>query len=174
MAFHNDIRRAWLGLAGCIASTGVPAKWLASLTLLSSAAFGSVVNEDYLDRLARVESDNRPQAVGKAGELGAYQLKKAAWDDAVRRMFGRIPESYSFCRRNCFDPAKSRVVAREHLLWLERTMVREGHTPTKISLYMSYNLGMTMSERYAHNHRHPSLADQRKAVFARAERIFSP
>ena len=152
----------------------MPAGWLASLTFLTAPAMATLVDEDYLDRVARIESDNRPSAVGRAGELGAYQLKKAAWEDSVRRMFGRIPKAYAYCRANCFDPAKSRAVAREHLLWLERTMTKEGFTPSKISLYMSYNLGMTMSERYAHNHRHPSLADQRKAVFARAERILHP
>lgn len=148
--------------------------WLASLIFLSTPAKATIVDDDYLDRLARVESDNRPTAVGRAGELGAFQLKKAAWDDAVRRMFGRVPSGYSYCRTNCFDPVKSRAVAREHLLWLEQRMTKEGFVPSKISLYMSYNMGMTMSERYAHNHRHPSLTEQRKAVFTRAERIFNP
>lgn len=158
-----------MGLAGCIAhTTGVSAEWLAPLTP------PSIVDETYMDRLAVVESNGNATAVGKAGELGAYQLKRAAWDDAVKRMFGRIPASYAYTRSNCFDPDKSRRVAREHLLWIERTMVRDGFSPTKISLYMSYNMGITMSERYAHNHRHPSLAHQRKAILQRAERIFTP
>lgn len=141
--------------------------WLAPLTLSAT-----IVDDTYLDRLAVVESQGRTNAVGKAGELGAYQLRRAAWDDAVRRMFGSIPSSYAYCRANCFDPEKSRRVAREHLLWLERTMSKEGFSPTKISLYMSYNMGINMSERYAHNHRHSSLTDQRKAILRRAELIF--
>lgn len=148
--------------------------WLASLTCLTIPAQASIVSEDYLDKLAIVESDNRPKAVGRAGELGAYQLKQAAWTDAVRRMFGRIPAAYDYTRANCFDPVKSRAVARQHLLWLEQTMTKKGFTPSKISLYMSYNLGMSMSERYAHNHQHPSLSNERKAVFTRAKHIFYP
>lgn len=171
MTGHLDFCKAWLlGLAGCIAhTTGVSAVWLAPLTLQAS-----IVDETYLDRLAVVESDGRATAIGKAGELGAYQIRRAAWEDSVRRMFGRIPASYAYCRANCFDPAKSRRVAREHLLWIERTLSREGFVVTKISLYMSYNMGINMAERYAHNHRHPSLTDQRKAILQRAERIFSP
>jgi hypothetical protein len=148
--------------------------WLASLTFLTLPVQASIVSEDYLDRLAIVESNNRPKAVGRAGELGSFQLKEAAWTDSVRRMFGRIPQSYAYSRSNCFDPVKSRAVAREHLLWLERTMTKEGFTPNKISLYMSYNLGMSMSERYAHNHKHPSLTNEQKAIFTRAEHIFYP
>jgi hypothetical protein len=171
MTRHLNFCKAWLlGLAGCIAqTTGVSAVWLAPLTLQAS-----IVDETYLDRLAVVESNGRATAVGKAGELGAYQIRRAAWEDSVRRMFGRIPASYAYCRANCFDPEKSRRVARDHLLWIERTLAKKGYKPTKISLYMSYNMGINMAERYAHNHRHTTLTDERKSILQRAERIFSP
>lgn len=171
MTSHSGRCKAWLlGLAGCIANTtGAPAVWLALLTPFICQA--SIVDDAYLDRVASIESGGRADAVGRAGELGAYQLKRSAWEDSVRRMFGRIPASYAYTRSNCFDPDKSRTVAREHLRWLEERLSARGITPSKIVLYMSYNMGLTASIRYGNDPKDPRLPQLRASVLSRAESI---
>lgn len=158
-------RRVLLSLAGCIASTGAPALLLASLPL--SAA--TLVDDDLLMKVARIESNGNTYAVGDSGlALGAFQMHRASWDDSVRRLFGHIPKSYAYCKANCFDWKKSYVVAQEHLRWLEERQLKMGITPTKISLYMSYNLGIKGSNRYGNQHTNPLLPEARRRILERA------
>ena len=160
-------RKVLLSLAGCIASTGAPALLLASLPLSAQAA--SLVDDDLLVKVARIESNGDPRAVGDSGlALGAFQLHRASWEDSVRRLFGRIPSSYAYCKANCFDWKKSYVVAKEHLRWLEERQLKMGISPTKISLYMSYNLGNTGAYRYAYRYQDPRIPAYRRTILDRA------
>ena len=164
---HRIFRKVLLSLAGCIASTGAPALLLASLPLSAQAA--SLVDEDLLMRVARIESNGDARAVGDSGlALGAFQLHRASWEDSVRRLIGRIPSSYAYTKANCFDWKKSCLVAQEHLRWLEESQLKMGITPTKISLYMSYNLGNTGAYRYAYDHKSPNLSAPRRRILERA------
>ena len=52
-----------------------------------SAHGATVVTKALLDHIAKVESGNNPYAIGKAGELGAYQLKAIAVAE-VNRIYG--------------------------------------------------------------------------------------
>lgn len=161
------LRRVLLSLAGCIASTGAPALLLASLPFAAQAA--SLVDDDLLMKVASIESNGNTYAVGDSGlALGAFQMHRESWDDSVRRLFGRIPRSYAYCKANCFDWKKSYVVAQEHLRWLEERQLKMGITPTKISLYMSYNLGNTGAYRYAYQHNNPRLPEVRRRILQRA------
>ena len=162
---HPIFRRVLLSLAGCIASTGAPALLLASLPL--SAA--SLVDDGLLMKVAQIESNVNPTAVGDSGlALGAFQMHRASWDDSVRRLFGRIPRSYAYGKANCFDWKKSCLVAQEHLRWLEERQLKMGITPTKISLYMSYNLGNTGAYRYEYDYKSPELPAPRRRILERA------
>ena len=162
---QSIFRRVLLSLAGCIASTGAPALLLASLPL--SAA--SLVDDGLLMKVAQIESNVNPAAVGDSGlALGAFQMHRASWDDSVRRLFGHIPKSYAYGKANCFDWKKSYVVAQEHLRWLEERQLKMGLTPTKISLYMSYNLGIKGANRYGNQHSNPLLPEARRRILARA------
>lgn len=164
---HSIFRRVLLSLAGCIASTGAPALLLASLPLSAQAA--SLVDEDLLMRVARIESNGDARAVGDSGlALGAFQMHRASWEDSVRRLFGRIPRSYAYGKANCFDWKKSCLVAKEHLRWLEERQLKMGITPTKISLYMSYNLGNTGAYRYEYDYKSPELPAHRRRILERA------
>ena len=158
-------RRVLLSLAGCIASTGAPALLLASLPL--SAA--TLVDDNLLMKVAQIESNANPSAVGDSGlALGAFQMHRASWEDSVRRLFGHIPKSYAYCKANCFDWKKSYVVAQEHLRWLEERQLKMGITPTKISLYMSYNLGIKGANRYDYQYSNPNIPEARRRVLQRA------
>jgi hypothetical protein len=164
---NHLFRKVLLSLAGCIASTGAPALLLASLPLSAQAA--SVVDDDLLMKVAHIESNGNPMAVGDSGlALGAFQMHRDSWEDSVRRLFGTIPRSYAYCKANCFDWKKSCVVAQEHLRWLEERQVKMGISPTKISLYMSYNLGNTGAYRYAYRHDNPRLPQSRRRILQRA------
>jgi len=46
--------------------------------------------------------------------------------------------------------------------------LKMGLTPTKISLYMSYNLGIKGASRYGHQHSNPLLPETRRLILARA------
>jgi isocitrate lyase len=95
-------------------------------------------------------------------------MHRASWEDSVRRLFGRIPAAYAYNKTNCFDWKKSCLVAQEHLRWLEERQVKMGITPTKISLYMSYNLGNTGAYRYAFDYQNPRLPALRRRIYERA------
>ncbi|NCX56290.1 MAG: hypothetical protein EBW87_03725 [Burkholderiaceae bacterium] len=55
-----------------------------SIVALFLLGFNSAAASDaaFLEAVAQVESGMDRKAIGKAGERGMYQLKKAAWDDA--------------------------------------------------------------------------------------------
>lgn len=91
--------------------------WLIAITFVLAAVScrgASVVTDAMIDRVAWVESRNNPHAVGRAGELGAYQLKPIAVRE-VNRVFGT---HYHFVDAN--NMIKSREIARLYLVICER------------------------------------------------------
>ena len=90
---------------------------MASLIFSALAAFskchGSCVDDALLNKVAWVESRNNPKAVGKLGEVGAYQLRPIAIRE-VNRVNGMC-----FQLQDARDPVKSREIARLYLLICE-------------------------------------------------------
>jgi len=77
------------------------------------SAGASVVDDALLNRVAWAESRNNPKAVGKLGEIGAYQLRPIAIRE-VNRVFGtkyHIPDARKM--------VESREIARLYLLICE-------------------------------------------------------
>ena len=97
----------------------------------------SVVTEQFLDRVAWLESRNNPKAVGRAGELSAYQLLPRAVQD-VNKTVGW---------RHGFEAATrdhARGYAREYLRICESRIERIlGRQPTTQETYEAYRLGPT-------------------------------
>lgn len=80
---------------------------------IHSAGAPSVVDEALLNRVAWVESRNNPRAVGRLGEIGAYQLRPIAIRE-VNRVYGT-----KYHIRDATKMIESREIARLYLLICE-------------------------------------------------------
>ena len=110
------------------------------LLLLSAKAYCFDITESFLRKIAKIESDGNPTAVGdNSNALGLYQLHKSAWDDACRRNGVK----WEFNRQNAFNVERSTIVAKWHLEWLSERLEANGYEVTPMRLYMCYNLGLT-------------------------------
>ena len=108
--------------------------------LMSAQAYCYEINNAFLNKLAQIESDNNPTAVGDSSKaLGIYQMHKGAWDDACKRNGVK----WEFNRTNAFDVGRSTMVVRWHLAWLAERLEAHGYQVTPMRLYMCYNLGLT-------------------------------
>jgi soluble lytic murein transglycosylase-like protein len=109
------------------------------LFLISAQAYCYDISNAFLYKLATIESDNRPTAIGDSSHaLGLYQLHKSAWDDACKRNGVK----WEFNRQNAFNVERSTIVAKWHLEWLAERLEANGYEVTPMRLYMCYNLGM--------------------------------
>lgn len=99
---------------------------------------GSIVTDDYLNRVERVESGGR-QIVGDGGAaLGSFQMHHAAWDQ-VSKQTGWTWE----WRTGAFHRSVAKNYARAYLQWLERSLERRlGRPPTEAELYAAWNIGL--------------------------------
>ena len=94
---------------------------------LRSCAGASVVDEALLNKVAWTESRNNPSAVGKLGEVGAYQLRPIAIRE-VNRIYGT-----SYTIKDATTP-KAREIARLYLLICESRV----RVKTAASVYAKY------------------------------------
>lgn len=105
------------------------------LIALCQSCRGSVVTEPFLDSIAQRESGNNPSAIGRAGELGAYQLKRCAVAQVNSDRGWRMP-----FRRAAID--HGRAYCRAYCLYIERLLLaRLGRAPTPAEIYTSYQRG---------------------------------
>ena len=106
---------------------------------MSAQAYCYDISDAFLRKLAQIESDGNPTAVGdNSHALGLYQMHKSAWDDACKRNGVK----WEFNRTNAFDVSRSTIVARWHLEWLAERLEANGYQVTPMRLYMCYNLGL--------------------------------
>ena len=116
---------AWLGLAVII---------VAILSAKRSDG-ASVVTEEFLDRVAWIESRNNPNAIGKAGERSAYQLTPKAVEHANRER--EWDKTFAVATRY-----HARAYARAYLIICERVLTKRlKRQPTKDEVYRAYNRG---------------------------------
>jgi hypothetical protein len=154
---------------------------LALLLAYASAEAKSIVTDDYLDKVAMVESNFNFLAKGDNGKaLGAWQMHQPAWEDSCNYM--------KFCRPNdeelidtmktnykkwALDPVVSRSVARQYFLLLEDKMRKQKVKVTPISLYMAYNMGYSGASKFEFDHKAFWLDSKRKSILSRANHILS-
>ena len=157
-------------------------KLLALLLGCASVEAKSIVTEDYLDKVAMIESDFNYDAVGDKGKaIGAYQMHDAAWREGCVRL-----AHTSSCRDHWLgfadkhkelakDAIISRFVCKAYLEVLESQMKKNslGAGVTPISLYMAYNMGYMGAYAYRFKYDNLSLDSRRRSILARANYIFS-
>ena len=93
-----------------------------------------------LEAIAQVESGCDRNAVGKAGEKGMYQLKKASWSDANARLEAEGRQTYPFSRWR--DATAQDMTAAAYLRVLRQRFKADGHsTPSPEQLALAWNRG---------------------------------
>lgn len=119
---------------------------LSFLLACSTCQAKSIVTEELVHKVAVIESNVNPDAVGDNGEsLGAFQIGRKAWADAVaysKVVCGNhdyaIPEDWKGWAK---DYEMSHRAATFILQMHEDRMRRNGIKPTPFKLYMAYNMG---------------------------------
>lgn len=97
----------------------------------------SVVTEEFLDRLAWRESRNNPAAVGRAGELGAYQLRACAVEHVNnKRGWKSSHKAAALGQGRKYARAYCQILEGELNKWL-------GRQPLQIEVDHAYRLGPT-------------------------------
>lgn len=154
---------------------------LALLLAYTSVEAKSIVTDDYLDKVAMIESNFNYDAVGDKGKaLGAWQMHESSWREACQR-YARM-DAAGFTPWDDFsnnhkkfakDPAVSRLVAKMYLQILETQMNKSNIKVTPIALYMAYNMGFQGAYNKAFNYKSFWLDSKRQSILARANQILS-
>jgi hypothetical protein len=113
-----------------------------SIVALFLLGFNSAAASDaaFLEAVAQVESGMDRKAIGKAGERGMYQLKKAAWDDANALL--ESEKHFHFQWSQWRNPIAQDMIAAAHLRILRQRFKADGYsTPTPEQLALAWNRG---------------------------------
>ena len=113
-----------------------------SIVALFLLGFNSAAASDaaFLEAVAQVESGMDRKAVGKSGERGMYQLKKAAWDDANALL--ESEKHFHFQWSQWRNPTAQDMIAAAHLRILRQRFKADGYsTPTPEQLALAWNRG---------------------------------
>ena len=107
--------------------------WMMAATAAMAIALvschgASVVTDALLDRVAWSESRNNPRAVGRLGEVGAYQLRPIAIRE-VNRIYGT-----RYHVADARNMVRSREIARRYLTICEARV----NNPTPARVYAKY------------------------------------
>jgi hypothetical protein len=154
---------------------------LALLLSYASIEAKSIVTDDYLDKVAMVESNYNYDAVGDKGKaIGAWQMHEDSWRESCQRYArkdcaGFIPWD-DFAKNHkkfATDPVVSRLVAKMYLQILETQINNSKIKVTPISLYMAYNMGFQGAYKKSFDHKSYWLDNKRKSILARANQILS-
>jgi hypothetical protein len=153
----------------------------AFLLSYASVEAKSIITEDYLDRVAMVESNFNYEAVGDKGKaIGAWQMHEDSWRESCQRLARKDCAGFSPWddisknhKKFATDPLVSRLVAKMYLQILETQMNNSKIKVTPISLYMAYNMGFQGAYNKDFNFKSFYLDGKRKGILARANHILS-
>lgn len=117
-----------------------------------------------LDRIARIESNNNPSAIGDNGKSrGMFQMTEAAWIDvsAIRKAKGLPVYPWA---TGAHDARISRQYAADYLSILRNRLTRAlNRAPSNAELYAAYSHGMTGFRRAGFSLNKTAKHIQRKA-----------
>lgn len=149
---------------------------LSFLLACSTCQAKSIVTDELIHKVAIIESNANPDAVGDEGQsLGAFQIKRAAWADAVA--YSRLiagPHDYTLpedWKGHAKDYEMSHRAAGLILQMHEQRMLKNGIKPTDLKLYMAYNMGYHGASAYNFNIN--QTWGLRKAILLRAKNILA-
>ena len=135
--------------------------------------------QDFLPRLAAIESSGNPNAVGDKGKsLGMYQISKEAWRDGTdwirlnaHSLSIHLQPLGNNYKKECMDADKAKWIATFYLMYLADRMSRNKHPVNMKTLYMAYNCGYSKAQSFNFDMTHFAISDKRRAIFIRAATI---
>jgi hypothetical protein len=134
-----------------------------SFVVKSQAA--TVVTDQFLNTLAKLESNHNPAAVGDHGRArGEFQLWRCAWDQVNSQRLASAPYSQATNR------ATARLYATAYLRILEARLAKTtGRAPAPAELYAAWNLGPTRFHQLSYNLRKAPATTRKNARLVAAE-----
>lgn len=142
----------------------------------------SVVTEEYIDRIAMIESNYNYDAVGDKGKaIGAWQMHEDAFREACVYLahkednLGREQwlEFSKDHKKFAKDAGVGRLACKAYLTILERQMIKHKIKVTPIALYMAYNMGFQGAYNKHFDYKSYWLDSKRRSILARANTILS-
>lgn len=112
---------------------------------LSSGIDPADVAERLVDSVIQVESGGNARMVGRVGERGIMQIKRATWKQVTRHLYG---EPISFDR--AFDPKVNRRVGRAYLAEIQAFLHKhrgKWKSDERSLLLACYNIGPTRVQK---------------------------
>ncbi len=103
-----------------------------------------------LAAIAQVETGNNPNAVGRKGERGIYQILPTTW-----AQYSKLPVEAA-----ATDPGENDRVAREHLATLRLALCKRGLAMNAHALAGAWNLGEAGVMRSHNSKVHSDYADR--------------
>jgi len=154
-------------------------KKLYALGLLCIKLCGSIVTDDYVNRVFLIESSGNPHAVGDNGKsISGFQISEAAFEDAME--YGQLNDYknfYDVSHKGYYllkdDYDFSKLICTWYLKYLELQMHNKGYDVTKLSLYMAYNMGFRGGKAFGFNPNHKFLKSSIRHIFNRADFYFN-
>ncbi len=114
-----------------------------ALLLLPVIAGATVVDQNFVKAVGRVESGNRSSAIGDAGKArGEFQIHKPSWDQisAARKSRGEVAYQWEIYAH---DSKVASQYATEYLRWVESSLSRKlKRQPSRAEIYAGWNLGL--------------------------------
>ena len=117
--------------------------------------------EDFMDKVAIIESNNNPNAIGDSGNaIGAYQMHKEAYLDALAwcRVKHPLIHELLMCqkmikdhKKSCLDPFTSRLLATCYVEMIIERLKDNNKKITPMNVYMCYNMGYGGARRVNFN-----------------------
>jgi len=121
-------------------------KTILTLLILASPAFGVEINGKLIFAFAKVESGMDDNAIGRAGERGAWQMGRAAWEDCNRWRKANNLSTHRHC--DAHHPSWGYQYAHLYMAKLHGQLWKAtGKEPTAGSLYAAWNCGLTGFKR---------------------------
>jgi hypothetical protein len=116
-------------------------KTILILILSAWTCCAGVITESFIGRVAWRESKNNPNAVGRAGERGPWQMKPIA----VRDVQARYGWKHTFQEATT---THARAYAEAYLIMMEAKLRSHyRRQPTEVEVYRSYNRGFRGATR---------------------------
>jgi hypothetical protein len=135
----------------------------------------SIVTDDFVHKVAIIESNGVEDAVGDRGlARGAFQFHECAWKDGIaqlRRINGNLlfDSNYEY---GSFSYECSFEVAKALLQSYEERMHRYGFKPTHLTLYMAFNMGFSRAKEWRFDIKAVGSSSRKhEMIYKRAESI---
>ncbi len=89
-----------------------------------------------VEAIVQVESEGRPGMVGRHGERGLMQIRRATWNQISAKEFGRKVDF-----QRAFDPDLNRRVGKAYLAWLHTYLQKhKGRLQTRLTSASRQNM----------------------------------